>query len=77
MEISMPEPYNPFMRLQHCARFATRRAFVTGEVFHVVETGCQIALLSVIDDQTLFDLADRIAVADLLFTADPFADAAA
>ena len=50
--------YNPFMRPQHCARFATRRAFATGEVFHVVETGTAIAPLTVIDDQTLFDLGD-------------------
>ncbi len=69
--------YNPFMRLQHCARFATRRAFATGEVFHVVETGAAIAPLTVIDDQTLFDLGDRIDVEDLVFTADPFCDAVA
>ena len=73
----MPELYNPFMRPQHCARFATRRAFATGEVFHVVETSTAIAPLSVIDDQTLFDLGDRIDIEDLVFTADPFCDAVA
>jgi hypothetical protein len=77
MEIPMPQLYNPFMRPQHCARFATRRAFATGEVFHVVETGAAIAPLNVIDDQTLFDLGDRIDVEDLVFTADPFCDAVA
>jgi hypothetical protein len=69
--------YNRFMRPQHCAHFATRRAFATGEVFHVVETGTAIAPLTVIDDQTLFDLGDAISVEDLVFTADPFCDAAA
>ena len=73
----MPELYNPFMRPHHCARFAMRRAFATGEVFHVVETRAAIAPLTVIDDQTLFDLGDRIYVEDLIFTADPFFDAAA
>lgn len=69
--------YNPFMRPQHCARFATRRAFATGEVFHVVETGEPIAPLTVIDDHLLFELADAISVEELVFTADPFCDAAA
>jgi hypothetical protein len=69
--------HNPFMRPQHCARFATRRAFATGEVFHVVETGVELAPLSVIDDHTLFDLGDKVSVEDLVFTADPFCDAVA
>ena len=69
--------YNPFMRPQHCARFATRRAFAAGEVFHVVETGNAIAPLTVIDDQALFELAEAITVENLIFTADPFCDAAA
>ena len=73
----MPQAFNPFMTLHHCAKFATRLAFRTGEVMHVVATRMTVAPLMVIDDQTLFERADRIAVEDLLFTADPFGDAAA
>ena len=73
----MPQAFNPFMTLHHCAKFATRHAFRTGEVVHVIATGINVAPLAVIDDQALFERADRIAVEDLLFTADPFGDAAA
>jgi len=73
----MPQAFNPFMTLHHCAKFATRHAFRSGEVMHVIATGITDAPLAVIDDQTLFERGDRIAVEDLLFTADPFGDAAA
>jgi hypothetical protein len=36
-----------------------------------------IAPLTVIDDQTMFDLGDSIDFENLIFTADPFFDAAA
>ena len=68
---------NPFMTLQHCARFATRQAFRTGNVAHVIATGHPAMPLMVVDDVTLLDLGERLALTDLLFTADPFADAAA
>jgi hypothetical protein len=73
----MPQLFNPFMTLHHCAKFATRHAFRTGEVMHVIATGVVDAPLTVIDDQMLFELGDRIAIADLMFTADPFGDVAA
>ena len=69
--------FNPFMTLSHCARFATRQAFRTGDVMHVVATGRALAPLTVIDDHRLFELGDRIALEDLLYIADPFADAVA
>lgn len=71
----MPQAFNPFMTLHHCAKFATRHAFRTGEVMHVIATGISAAPLAVIDDQTLFERADRVAVEGLLFTTDPFGDA--
>ena len=74
---TMSQSINPFMTLRHCAKFATRQAFRTGEVMHVIATPNTDAPLAVIDDQSLFERADRIAVEDLLFTADPFGDAAA
>jgi hypothetical protein len=73
----MHRSFNPFMALHHCAKFATRHAFRTGEAMHVIATGVAEAPLAVIDDQTLSERADNIAVDDLLFTADPFGDAAA
>jgi len=69
--------FNPFMTLNHCAKFARRRAFSTGNVFHVIATWIAEAPYTVIDDHRLFELGDRITIADLLFTADPFADAIA
>ncbi len=67
---------HPFMNLNHCAKFATRQAFRTGEVYHVVATWVPEAPYAVIDDHRLFELGDRIAIRDLLFSADPFVDMA-
>lgn len=69
--------YNPFLTPNFCARFATRRAFDTGNVFHVIATGDDTRPLTVVDDTTLFKLADVLALEDLVFTADPFAEDAA
>ena len=66
--------YNPFLTPKHCARFATRRAFETGNVFHVIATGDVERPLTVIDDTMLFKLGDVLALEDLVFTADPFAE---
>ena len=65
---------DPFMNLNHCAKFATRAAFRTGDVYHVIATWVTDAPYAVIDDHRLFELGDRIAIRDLLFTADPFVD---
>lgn len=69
--------FSPFMTTNHCAKFATRRALCTGNVFHVIATWIAEAPYTVIDDNRLYELGDRIEIADLLFTADPFADAIA
>jgi hypothetical protein len=69
--------YNPFMDQKHLARFAMRQAFKTGNVCHVVATGEPIAPFTVIDDHTLFALADQVDPHDVMFSADPFADAVA
>lgn len=69
--------YNPFLTPKNCARFATRRAFDTGNVFHVIATGDDTRPLTVVDDTMLFKLADELALEDLVFTADPFAEDAA
>lgn len=66
--------YNPFQTAKNCARFATRRAFHTGDVHHVIATGDERAPLLVVDDTTLFKMADVLAIEDLVFTADPFAE---
>ena len=68
---------NRFMTLPHCARMATRQAFRTGDVHHVIATGSPIMPLAVIDEHQLFDLGDHLDLTDLLFSADPFADAVA
>ena len=65
------------MTLTHCACMATRKAFQTGDVHHVIATGCEDMPLAVIDQHRLFQLADRLDHTALLFSADPFADAAA
>ena len=69
--------YNPFLSQKHCARFATRRAFQTGNVWHVIETGNPAMPLAVVDDTLLFEMADVVRIEDLVFTADPFAESAA
>jgi hypothetical protein len=69
--------YNPFLSKKHCARFATRRAFQTGNVFHVIATNDERRPLTVVDDTTLFELADMVTIEDMMFTADPFAAGAA
>ena len=65
---------DPFMNLNHCARMATRQAFRTGNVHHVIATGRDAMPLAVIDEHQLFDLSDTLDLTDLLFSADPFAD---
>ena len=69
--------YNPFLSQKHCARFATRRAFQTGNVWHVIETGNPTIPPAVVDDTMLFEMADVVRIEDLVFTADPFAESAA
>lgn len=69
--------YNPFQTQKHCARFATRRAFQTGNVWHVIETGDPAAPMAVVDDTMLFEMADHVKIEDLVFTADPFAESVA
>jgi hypothetical protein len=69
--------YNPFMDQKHLARFAVRQAFQKGNVCHVVATGEPAAPFTVIDDHTLFALADQVDPHDVIFSADPFADAVA
>ena len=69
--------FDPFMNLGHCARMATRQAFRTGNVHHVIATGSDIMPLAVIDEHQLFELSDRLDLTDLLFSADPFAEAQA
>lgn len=66
---------NPFMTLAHCARYATRHAYRTGDVAHVVATGHPEMPLTVIDEHRLFELSDRLSPFDVLFSADPFAEA--
>lgn len=68
---------HPFMNLTYCARMAMRQAFRTGDVHHVIATGCTAMPLEVIDEHQLFKLGDQLDMTDLLFTADPFADAIA
>ncbi len=69
--------YNPFLTPKNCARFATRRAFQTGNVFHVIATGDEARPLTVVDDTMLYKLADIVSIEDLVFTADPFAESVA
>lgn len=69
--------YNPFMDQKHLAKFAVRQAFQKGNVCHVVATGEPIAPFVVIDDHMLFALADQVEPQDVIFSADPFADAVA
>jgi len=45
-------------------------------VVHVVSTGNDLMPLMVMDEHQIFDRGDRLGPEDLLFTADPFADAA-
>lgn len=66
---------NPFMTLAHCARFAIRHAFRTGNTVHVVSTGRAEMPLTVIDEHRLFEISDRLSHEDVLFSADPFATA--
>ena len=68
---------DPFMNLSHCARMATRQAFRTGNVHHVIATGVDVMPLAVIDEHQLFELGERLDLSDLMFSADPFADAEA
>lgn len=63
---------NPFMTPHHCARFATRVAYRTGETMHVVLTKEPLAPLTVIDDGTLHRLSGLLDGHDVVFTADPF-----
>ncbi|MBB6228585.1 hypothetical protein FHS79_002775 [Polymorphobacter multimanifer] len=65
------------MDQRHLARFAVRQAYQTGNVCHVVATGEPIAPFTVIDDHALFALADQVDPRDVMFSADPFADAVA
>jgi len=65
-----------FMTMTHCARMAVRQALRTGEVVHVVATGDKAMPMIVLDEHELFARGDRLGPEDLLFTADPFADAA-
>jgi len=66
---------NAFMTLSHCARMATRQAFRTGNVHHVIATSSTFMPLAVIDEHQLFTLGDRLDLTSLLFWADPFVDA--
>lgn len=66
--------FNPFMTVGHCARYALRQAFRSGDVAHVVATGNETMPLMVIDEHNLFELAEQLSPADVMFTADPFAD---
>ena len=68
---------DPFMNLGRCARMATRQAFRTGNVHHVIATGSVAMPMAVIDEHQLFDLGDRLDLTDPLFSADPFAEAEA
>lgn len=65
-----------FMNVTHCARMAVRQALRTGEVVHVVATGNKLMPMMIIDGRELFARGERLGPEDLLFTADPFADAA-
>ena len=69
--------FNPFMTVTHCARFATRQAFRTGDVHHVVATWDATKPLAVIDDHELLQFGEQLTIKDLLFTADPFSEAQA
>lgn len=68
---------DPFMNLGHCAQMATRQAFRTGNVHHVIATGSDAMPLAVIDEHQLFELSDRLDLTDLLYSADPFSEARA
>jgi len=53
------------------------QAFHKGHLCPVVATGEPAAPFTVIDNHTLFKLADQIDPHDVIFSADPFADALA
>lgn len=67
---------NPFMSLEHCSRFAVRKAFLTGVPQHVVITFVGAVPYTVLDDHQLL-ARDDVEPEDVAFTADPFDDGTA